>query len=473
MTQYRIRMIYSIAVLTLLSSPCQSASELEPGETPRRVTLKPKTAIDLGLGWANTTVNTVIFRHHGVVTRGPYQFAAFYDDQSRMVFARRDLRDNSVTSHRIPGEYNTRDAHNSISLGIDPDGYLHASYDHHCHPLRYRRSAKPLEIDAWTEPLPMTEEYEERVTYPYFIMASRDDSDRDSMGDFFFMYRHGGSGNGDICLKIYDSKKQRWSDRAKRFVKGTDQVPWTSNAYWDHPSFDSKGRMHLSWVWRVNKGGPAGGLLNNINVGYARTPDGGETWLTSRGLALPLPITQVNGEVIQAIPPGSNMINQCSSAIDSKDRMHIVSYANDPDGIQQYHHLWFDGRWWRFDLITKRTSSYTLAGGGSLQIPISRPDVVIDRQDRIYIIYRGDLTKDRMVAQRLDPPEYKAPGVEIELWDEDLGHAEPVIDRVRWRRDGILSMFIQKNFQPNHDRPTDVSPEPVRIVDWDLQSSPE
>ena len=463
-----IRVTIVLASIALLSTRATPANgrDAEVGAEPEAVRLAASHVVELGPGWANNTVNTVIFRHHGLVTRGPYQFCAYYDEKSQMVFVRRDLRDDSTVVHRMPGTYNTRDAHNAISLGIDPDGYLHLAYDHHGHPLRYKRSLEPLRVDGWTDVLSMTGEFENRVTYPYFVMSPSGPDDDEHSGEFYFLYRHGGSGNGDVCLKAYDPSTQTWSDRALRFVKGMEQKPWTSNAYWNHPAFDSRGRMHLTWVWRANSGAPPGGLVNNINVGYACTPDGGKTWLTSRGLELPLPMTQVNSEVICAIPPGSNQINQCSSAVDSQDRLHVVAYADDPDGIPQYYHLWFDGRVWKLDFVTRRTADFTLAGGGALQIPFCRPEIVIDREDRIYVIYRGDLTKDRLVAQRLDPPGYVAPGTVIELWDQNLGHMEPVVDRIRWSRDGILSMMVQKNYQPNHDVPTDVPAEPVHIVDW-------
>ncbi len=434
------------------------------GTVKERSNLSPVSVLDLGPGWANNTVNTVIFRHHGIVTFDSYQFAAFYDDKSQMVFVRRDLRDDSLSFYRMAGEYNTRDAHNSISLGLDPKGYVHVSYDHHGHPLRYRKSTEPLRIDSWTEPLQMTGNVEDRVTYPYFVMVPSEDGG--GCDQLLFMYRDGSSGNGDACLKAYDHESETWSDRALRFLKGTEQKPWPANAYWNHPAFDSLGRMHLSWVWRVNRGGPPGGLINNVNVGYAYTPDSGRTWLTSDDLRISTPMTPVNNETIQAIGPGNNLINQCSSAVDSKDRVHIVAYADDPDGIPQYFHLWFGGREWTMDFVTQRTEDFRLAGGGALQIPFSRPEILIGSDDRVYVLYRGDLTDNCMVAQCLEPPDYRPPGETIYLWDENLMNTEPVIDRIRWDRDKVLSMLIQKNFQPDHDVPTDVPVEPVRIVDW-------
>jgi hypothetical protein len=76
-----------------------------------------------------------------------------------------------------------------------------------------------------------------------------------------------------------------------------------------------------------------------------------------------------------------------------------------------------------------------------------------------------------MVAQRLLPPHYRPDPSDIRtLWDRALGRAEPVIDRLRWRRDGLLSMLVQKNRQPAHDRPADPVYEPIYVVDWQLQS---
>lgn len=464
-----------LALIAILSCLVTTADD----DCTSMTAVTPQTVLELGEGWANNTVNTVIFRHHGIVTRGDYQFTAYYNAQSQMVFVKRDLRDNRIESYIMPGTYNTRDAHNAISLGIDPEGFVHVSYDHHGSPLHYRRSHTPLRIDDWSEPLSMTGELEHQVTYPYFIQVPSDRDDPEGKSELWFLYRHGGSGNGDICLKVYNHHEKQWADRALRFVKGMEQKPWTSNAYWNHPVFDSTGRFLLTWVWRVNRGGPPE-LVSNHNIGFAQSHDRGASWQTAKGLPLSLPMTQVNSETIWAISPGSNLINQCSSAIDSLDRLHVVYYADDYDGVPQYQHLWFNGRYWQNDLVSRRTGDFELRGGGTLRLPISRPEIVIDRRDNLYIIARGDMTGDRLAAIQLskapegaDRRAVYAPDQAVwhTLWDRDHDHAEPVIDRIRWQRDGVLSMLIQKNHQPNHDRPEDVPAEPVYIVDWVLPSS--
>jgi len=43
-----------------------------------------------------------------------------------------------------------------------------------------------------------------------------------------------------------------------------------------------------------------------------------------KGKDLRYPTTQVNSETILAVLPGSNLINQCSSAVDNLEQPHIV-----------------------------------------------------------------------------------------------------------------------------------------------------
>jgi hypothetical protein len=373
----------------------------------------------------------------------------------------RDLASGTVFNFDIAGKYELEDSHNSISLGCDRDGYLHLAYDHHAARLKYRRSMQPLSIHSWTDELPMTGQHEESATYPTFIIQPNN-------RPLLVLYRDGHPANGTARIKEYSESNKCWIDRETGVVCGAQQRPWTSSAYWNHPAMGKDGNLHLSFVWRTHSLGKDK-RLNNINIGYARSPNQGRTWFSSRNRSFQLPITQVNSETVFPVSPGSNLINQTGMALDSRGHPHIVFYSDDPDGVPQYQHLWFDGREWKHRYISQRTTTFVLTGGGTLQIPISRPEIVIDDEDRVYVIYRGDLTDDRMVAQRLLPPSYEPePSDKRVLWDKPLGFAEPVIDRLRWRRDGVLSMLIQKNHQPPHDQNVEPAYEPIYLVDWQL-----
>lgn len=424
-------------------------------------------AFDLGQAWSSNTVNTVIFRHHGILTWGGYQYTAFYVDETTLRVVRRTLATNHITTHDIGGQYNLRDAHNSISLGIDRAGHLHISYDHHATKLRYRRSSQPNAIAEWTDELGMTGANEDRVTYPTFILPR-------AGHPLTMLYRDGVHNKGSARLKTYDEQTQSWTDRPTPILSGADQKPWTSNAYWNHPAIGSDGSLHLSFVWRTDTIGEQQ-LVNNVNIGYAWSPDNGLSWFTSRGLPCKLPMTQVNAETVWPVSPGSNLINQTSMALDSHNRPHIAFYANDTHGVPQYQHIWFDGEAWRQQYFSARTQPFTLQGGGTLQIPISRPEILIDHQDRVYAVYRGDLTENRMAVTQLmgataNPEAADAPNRTTPLWPAPVDYAEPVIDRTRWAESQVLSLLLQRTQQPNGDLSHQHTTDPVWLVDFSFSS---
>jgi hypothetical protein len=410
--------------------------------------------------WATNTVNTVIFRHHAVLTRGRFQYGAYYRDPESLCVFQRDLLSAEIGSHVLSGSYNLVDAHNSISLGMDRDHHLHLSYDQHASALRYRRALIPCDVTSWSEELPIGENTRQIVTYPTFLVLP---DGRPMM----LLYRDGHHDKGDAKLGRYDERTRTWSD-IEIVLSGSRQSPWTSNAYWNRPAIGRDGSLHLGFVWR-NSTKNDEGLASNKGMDYAKSYDNGRSWASSRGRPFALPITQVNSETVWPIPPESNLMNQCGMTLDQCLNPHIVYYADDEDGIVQYFHLWFAEGKWRNTKISARSTPLSMVGGGTLKLPISRPDLVIDGRAVVYVIYRGDLTDDRLVAQRLLPPDYRpVPGDVRVLWKHDVGFAEPIIDHLRWHRDGILSMLVQWNDQPDHDRANEEIREPIFVVDWDI-----
>lgn len=248
--------------------------------------------IQIGLGWATNTVNTAIYRHHGLLTVGPYRYTAFYESDCVLTLVR--LSGDSMESYRLPGQYRLHDAHNSISLGHDRDHCLHITYDHHGTKLKYRRSSKPYAIDAWRDEQSMTGQYEDRVTYPTFINPRLDHP-------LTLLYRDGESDKGCARLKTFDEGLGIWSDHPVAILSGESNSPWTCNGYWNHPAIGKDGALHLSFVWRTHSIGPEQ-LVNNLNICYAKSFDNGLTWQTSTGIEYRSPITPVNSEVILAVP---------------------------------------------------------------------------------------------------------------------------------------------------------------------------
>ena len=314
----------------------------------------------------------------------------------------------------------------------------------------------------------MTGTHEDKVTYPCFILPPQILEQSANNATLMLLYRYGNSQKGSAHLKNYDEDTQSWVDHPTPILSGAEQRPWTSNAYWNHPVTGTDGSLHLSFVWRTDSIGEEG-RVNNINVCYALSLDNGLTWRTSHNRPYQLPITQVNAETVHPVSPGCNLINQTSMALDRHNRPHIVFYSDDPEGIPQYQHLWFDGKVWHHQFISKRTEAFSLMGKGTLQIPISRPEIVVDHADNVYVIYRGDLTKNRMAVSRLFAPDYGyTPEHTCIVWDEDLGYAEPIIDRSRWQQDNVLTMLLQHNWQSDGDHTHDALRAPVTLIDLSL-----
>ena len=95
------------------------------------------------------------------------QYAAYYDADGYMVLARRAVGTDDWERRRTTSRGNVSDAHNSISIAVDGDGFLHVAWDHHVNALNYARGVAPGTLELGPRQ-PMTGTREERVTYPQF-----------------------------------------------------------------------------------------------------------------------------------------------------------------------------------------------------------------------------------------------------------------------------------------------------------------
>ena len=408
------------------------------------------TRLPIGLAYASDAVNTPVFRVSAVLTAAGHQFATYYAPDGSVVVARREIGSTQwdVAVQPFKGK-NYHDAHNDIVLGISSNGMLHLSYDHHSDPLHYRVSSKPYDIRSFGDIVPMTGQDELHVTYPQFIIAPD--------GTLYFFYRDGASGNGTLCLNRYDSTAKTWQTIAHPLVDGENKC----NPYWWRPAIGADGTIHLAWCWRDSPD-----AASNHDLCYARSSDGGRTWQRSDGKPQQLPITQENAEVVQPIKKGSNLINQCSAAVDALGNPHLAEYFNDADGSPQYFDVWFDGSKWHQSQVSHRPGKFHLGGGGTLAIPISRPEIAITHDGTVCLI-----TRDADLGGGIRLYEAKAPyqnWTHIDLTHEDLGNWEPSYDLARLHDDNVLSLFVLPVQQGNHEKTTNFPPQQVVILETPL-----
>jgi hypothetical protein len=86
-----------------------------------RGTTESVRILPLGLGWAQSSVNAVVFRQHGLVSHGDTQYAAYYDGNGLLVLARRSPPEGDWEIHPTQYRADVSDAHNAISLAVDGD----------------------------------------------------------------------------------------------------------------------------------------------------------------------------------------------------------------------------------------------------------------------------------------------------------------------------------------------------------------
>jgi BNR repeat-containing family member len=415
------------------------------GESP---TTRPARLISIEPGYAATRVNAGIYRHHAILSFRGRQFVSFYDPQDRVTIAFRDLPSEKWTVLHTDWPGNVRDAHNMISMGVSTDGCLHISYNHHVSPLHYRRSSRPLDPTTFGPMIPMTDQRERRVTYPQFVNLSD--------GSLLFFYRDGVSGAGDLYINRYDVEEQVWQALQHPLIACSERC----NPYWCRPAVGSNGSLQLVWCWRRQ-----GGAETNSRLCYAGSRDGGRTWQDSRGQPYQLPITPDAAEVIDSVGENSNLSNQDSSEVDSYNRLHVVYRKNDSAGVPQYFHQWWDGHAWRRTQISRFTGIFTVTGGGTKAIPMSRPNILFDTDDRIRVLYRDTRQGSLPMMATADGPDYEK-WSHVALADVNLLLWEPIYDLARWRQERVLDLYLQSTNQGDHETVTDTGPQMVSVLEW-------
>jgi len=431
-------------------------SDAGTGATAAPPVPAPHRLSTVGAGWARTSVNAPIFRKDALTSDAVEQYAAWYDDDAQVIVARRRLDDDAWTSQATGFSGRPRDAHNSISLMLDGDGYLHLAWDHHDDPLHYARSVAPGGL-VFSPPEPMLGTEEDRVTYPEFLALP--------CGDLLFAYRHGRSGDGVLVLDRYAIATRTWSRVQDALLDGQGE----RSAYWQLHA-DAAGTVHLSWLWRDSED-----VTSNHDLHYARSTTGGASWSDVRDVPATLPITASNAPPILAVPPGRNLINQTSLTADPEGAPAIAFYFRPAEGaITDIHVLSLESGTdaWRLERVSRRGSDFELTGPGTKSLPLSRPQIVHEtrgRQRWLHVVYRDAEQDDRAVlasSERTVPaPTWTRsvlPGGPLDRW-------EPSFDSRLWRDHARLHLYLQRVGQVDREGvDEDYPPTPVRVLEVTL-----
>lgn len=405
------------------------------------------TKTNVGQGWANNSVNTVIFRQNAITTFKDQQFTAYYDEASNLVLAKRFVEDDTWEVMKTSYKGNTKDAHNAISIAVDGAGFLHVSWDHHDTSLRYAVSTTPLGLELGEEQK-MTGKEEEKVSYPQFYNLRN--------GNLLFLYRSGQSGRGVLIANIYNLMDKKWSQIHKNLIDGEDQ----RNAYWQ-AFVDEKGDIHLSWVWRETWD-----VSTNHDIAYAVSRDNGITWEKTTGEKYKLPITATSAEYAWKVPENSSLINQTSITADAQGNPYIANYWNEK-GITQYHIVYYSEGIWKKENTGLRNSFFQLGGGGTKRLPVSRPEILVNAEKNsllTYLLFRDEERGNKISLAYKDLASTDQWKIK-DLTSHSVGEWEPNFDKDLFREKKKLHIFVQKVTQVDGEGLASEPATPVQILE--------
>lgn len=338
-------------------------------------------------GYATNDTNGIIHCYDQIVSfrmgDQVYQAVGYWDAAGHL----------NIATRTIPGDWTnydfgatiaigSADDHKTISLGIDPYGYIHVGYGMHGVALLYRKSTLPINTfnGNLTTTLSMVGTNETSVTYPTFF--------NDPSGILYFMFRAGLATNGSIYFYEYDHVATTWAAATGTGTAGLLVQGGTNlSSYWGKPNFDpdfgSGGKMHFTFMWYDFAAGQF------IDLDYAAW--NGTTWEHANGTAQAVPITRSNDETVdngEGSYSGYYRITQLNAVYaDSTGHPHLAYGKVGADDYEHLYHAWYDGSTW----IKMALTTETLDPDTQNIWPL----MVVDRRDdTVRIIYRNPLDVD-------------------------------------------------------------------------------
>ena len=411
--------------------------------------------VNVDSGYASNSINTTIFRKNSLVTFQNRQYIAYYNKEGFVVLAKRKWNDTKWQLKKTPYKGDCSDAHKVISIMVDGDGYLHMAWNHHNNHLHYVKSKMPGSLELTNE-LTMTGKLQNKLSYPEFY--------RMPDGNLLFFYRDGGSGNGSLVLNQYNTKTKTWKQLHSNLIDGEGQ----RSAYWQ-ACVDTKGWIHLSWVWRETPD-----VASNHDLCYALSKDGGVSWQKSTGESYTLPITASTAEYAFHIPQKSELINQTSMFADDEGHPYIATYwREEGSAIPQYHLVYKTNDGWKKEVLDFRETSFSLSGAGTKRIPISRPQIIAWKTKNnvsAAIIFR-DEERGSKVSAAINKNVGENNWSVIDLTQTSVGSWEPTYDTELWKTKKVLHLFVQNVEQADAEGQSKLPPQMVEVLEWNPKKS--
>ena len=192
------------------------------------------------------------------------------------------------------------------------------------------------------------------------------------------------------------------------------------------------------------------------------------SWRNSNDSLYNIPITAATAEYAAYIPQGSELINQTSMCVDNKGNSYIATYWKAlHDSIPQFYIVYNSGKGWHTQRITDRKTPFSLSGGGTKRIPVSRPLILIDTTQSLYVIYR-DEERGNKVTVSICEDLHRSVWVQQDLTAFPVGMWEPTFDSELWRSSGKLNLFVQNVMQGDAEQLENITPQMISVLEFNL-----
>ena len=413
--------------------------------------------VELGSAWAGNSVNCVPFRHAGLLRRGSQDLVSFYEPGGAVVVTL-VAQSEVVERIQLPSPLMPDDAHQAISLGLDPTDRLHVAWGAHNSVLQTATSHTAQLGDGFMTAA-LTDEA--GITYPMFISTGE---------GLLLMHRRGPHFRGELVVRRQAQGAPGWMADPAAIMSGiSDGQP--CGPYVNTPVLAGDGRLVLFIVWRLPGEATSAGAVVNAGIDCMCSSDGLRSLETFGGVKIRGTVVPAYSERVIPTRLGCSLINQASAAVMPDGRPAVLTYWDEGDGVPQYRLGWPEldvsgAATWRVACLSRFTTPYRLDGGGTLPLPHSRPELLFDAKGRALVIFRSIEHGNRLVLSIHSPP-YNEPGETRVLVDEDLGQYEPVLSRDAWNSAGELVLYVQHCAQGlGRDGKPDRSEAQARLLRW-------
>lgn len=374
--------------------------------------------------YSSSSINVISDQHNAIYSYKDTQYVNFYDQNGQLVVAKKANNSTEWESVNTGYKANAADSHNTASLIVDGEGYIHVAWGHHNIPLNYIRSVSP-ETLKFSPKKSMDGELEKSVSYPHFFSLSN--------GDLLFLYRDGESGRGNIVLKRYSLESKKWSIVRRNLIDGEGQ----RSAYFT-ATVDRHDTLHLAWNWRESPD-----VASNHDLCYARSTDGGKTWTDVLESEQTLPFSLANAPYALRIPQNSNMMNPPAIAADPDGNPAIANYWNGTGtNIPQFQVVAFHEGKWKQSQVTQRENTFDLSGTNTKRPPLSRAILLSRKPLEFHLIYRDDEKGGRPIHSRTRNIVQEK-WTHHELLSSNLDAWEPSYDSKSWLENNVIIIPIQ------------------------------